>query len=99
MGLPPENDNREGLKRDFIEDALSLAESFARQGRRAEECGDAQTADQAKRNVERFFQEALDMIGKLRNEEEAEAFTERLTAIDQGLQTHLPKLRRMRHYG
>lgn len=76
----------ESIKRDFIEDALSLTESFARQARSAIERGDKEAANLAKRNAEWFCQQAWDMIQRLQSHQEAEAFTARLRSLRDGLE-------------
>ena len=79
-------EHSESLKRDFIEDALSLTESFAGQAHRAIERGEKEAANLAKRNAEWFCQQAWDMIQRLESRKEAEAFTARLRIFQQGLE-------------
>ena len=80
--LPPVAvEHVEGLKRDYIENSISLMESFARKAVRYAQQGDEPAARTARSHFETFCQSAREMIRKLRDPETAEFFLEKLRLL------------------
>jgi hypothetical protein len=78
---PTAVDHVERLKRDYIEDAISLMESFARKAVRYAQQGDEQAARTARSHFETFCQSAREMVQKLRDPETVEVFLAKLRLV------------------
>jgi glycosyltransferase A (GT-A) superfamily protein (DUF2064 family) len=79
--LPTAVEHVERLKRDYIENAISLMESFARKAARYAQQGDEQAARIARSHFETFCQSAREMVQKLRDPQTAEVFLEKLRRV------------------
>lgn len=71
----------ECLKRDYIENAIWLMESFARKAVRYAQQGDEQAARKARSHFETFCQSAREMVQKLRDPQTAEVFLAKLRLV------------------
>jgi hypothetical protein len=78
---PTAGEHVERLKRDYIEDAISLMESFARKAVQFAQQGDEQAARTARSHFDTFCQSAREMIQNLRDPETAEVFLEQLRFV------------------
>ena len=70
MAAPAVHNNFEHLKRKYIEDAISLAESFARLSEHYRATEDQTGAISAARQAEHFYREAIEMLHLLHDKEE-----------------------------
>src|SRR3954451_19973654 len=71
----------QGLKVQFIQNALSLSEAFARQAIRAAQHGSFEAAGRAHAACGRFCQEALELIGILGNPKKARVLAAKVQTV------------------